>query len=283
MRRFHEEEWLDRRVFRPLAMPLARLGARLGLRPNAVSVMGALFGIAGGWFFQYRETGLVACGVALFLVRHVLDYADGQLARLAGTGTKYGYWFDGVCDYVAYLSVYVFGAVGLWPELGWKAAALALLAAWCSGVQCSLLDFYKLQYSYWGLDSDRDRFRPPDELRAESKGARGMDRWIMRLAVSYAAQQERFARSRIALHDAWLPHRDRPGFRERYASRNRRLLELWYLVGPSWHAYLFFLFGLLGRMDLFFAVQLLGQNGLLIFLWTAQRSMDRGVLAPPSG
>lgn len=280
--RFHQEEWLDRHLFRPLSLPVARLGARLGLRPNTVSFVGALFGVAGGWFFQYREAAPVACGVGLFLVRHVLDYADGQLARLTGRGTKYGVWFDGLCDYSAYLSVYVFGAVGLWPELGWKAAALALAAAWCSGLQSQLFDFYKVQYSYWALGSDRDRFRSPEELRAEPPGARRMDRLLLRLATGYAAQQRRFARARLAHHDAWLPHRGDPDFRDRYARRNRGLLEAWSLVGPNWHAYLFSLFGLLGRMDLFFAVQLLGQNALLMLLLVAQRVSDRRVLLRPS-
>jgi len=132
------------------------------------------------------------------------------------------------------------------------------------GVQCSLLDFYKLHYSYWGLASDRTGPAPEEIARVE--GRAGMDRLVLRLAASYAGAA---AALRALSHRAprrVAAHRDRPGFRERYASRNRRLLELWYLVGPSWHAYLFFLFGLLGRMDLFFAVQLLGQNGLLIFL-----------------
>lgn len=109
-----------------------------------------------------------------------------------------------------------------------------------------------------------------------------MDRLLQRIGTAYAAQQRRFARARLAHHDAWLPCRGDKGFRERYARRNRRLLEVWSLVGPNWHAYLFFLFGLLGRMDLFFAVQLLGQNALLVLLLAAQRSSDRRVLAPPS-
>lgn len=270
----YEEEKLDQLLFRPLSHPVAVASARLGLTPNGVSVVGMLFGVAGGYFFQFRDWRWVIWGVALFCVRNVFDYADGQLARLTGKGTAYGYFFDGFCDYVAYASVYAFAVVGLWPEYGALALLAALVAAWLGALYGSSLDYCKREYRFWALGSDEDRFRTAADLRARRAAARGFDRLLLLLAAGYAALQARFTPARRALLDRWMPHRSDPAFRERYSRWNRWTLRALFLVGPNWQAYLFFVFGLLGRMDLYFLthVGVLGPFFLAVLI--VQRTLD---------
>ncbi|MHC4339689.1 MAG: CDP-alcohol phosphatidyltransferase family protein [Planctomycetota bacterium] len=271
----YEEEKLDQFLFRPLSQPVAVLAAKLGLTPNGVSLIGMLFGISAGYFFSFREASLVVWGVVLFSVRNIFDYADGQLARLTGKGTKYGYFFDGLCDYFAYLSVYLFAAAGLWPEYGAWVLPMVLAAGWSGGIQSALLDFYKREYRFWALGSDKDRFRSAEEWRQERASAKGFDRVLLLLAIRYAVGQERLTKSRRALFDAWSPHRSDPKFQERYSLLNRWPLKGLFLSGPNWHAYLFFLFGLLGRMEIFFLVQIVVLNAILAAAMLAQRACDR--------
>jgi hypothetical protein len=271
----YEEEKLDQLLFRPLSHGVAVAAGRIGLTPNGVSILGMLFGVAGGYFFQFREARLVVWGVALFCLRNILDYADGQLARLTGKGSRYGYFYDGLCDYVAYVSVYAFGVVGIWPEYGLLGLAVAAIGTWSSGLHSSYLEFFKREYRFWALGSDKDRFKTPDELRGERAAAKGLDRFLLVLAIRYFTQQQKLTRHRLALHEVWLPHRDDPAFRERYSRLNRWPLKALFLIGPNWQAYTFFVFGLLGRMDLFFLVQLVGFNVIWAVATVWQRAMDR--------
>jgi hypothetical protein len=275
----YEEERLDQFVFRPLAHPFAVVFAKLGFTPNAVSIVGMLCGIAGGYFFMFREASVVVWGVLLFSMLNILDYADGQLARLTGKGTKYGYYFDGLCDYGAYVAVYMFAVVGVWPEYGVWGLALAAAAANSGGYHAALLDFFKGEYRYWALGSDKDRFRGPDELEPERAEVRGFDRFLLRLAIQYTARQSMLSKDRRARAAGWEPHRADERFRERYSRMNRWTLRLLFLTGPNWQAYLFFAFGLLGRMDLFFWTQLVVQNGLFGAAWLAQKRIDAKLTA----
>jgi hypothetical protein len=57
----------------------------------------------------------VAAGLALHMGWHVLDGADGDLARMTGRSSPQGELFDGICDYAGHIVLYV--------TLGWIVAA----------------------------------------------------------------------------------------------------------------------------------------------------------------
>jgi len=270
-----EEEKLDQWLFRPLSHPVAVAAAKLGLTPNQVSVIGMLLGVAGAYFFQFREAALVWPGVLLFCGRNILDYADGQLARLTGKGSPLGYFFDGLCDYVAYAAVYGFAIYGIWPDLGVWALVLGLAAGVSGGVQSAVLDFFKREYRYWALGSDNDRYESPEELRIRRDAATGLDRMLLGLAIDYARRQRLVCGWRLALREPWSKHRALPEFYEAYSQASRWPLKLYFLAGPNWHAYGMFVFGLMGRMEWFFWVQLVGMNALLAMALLWQRVLDR--------
>lgn len=90
----------SRLVNRPLGRLFAAAAFRLGLTPNQVTGISALFTFSGiATLALWRTsvpTGLV---VGLLLaVGYALDSADGQLARLRGGGSQAGEWLDHVCD-----------------------------------------------------------------------------------------------------------------------------------------------------------------------------------------
>jgi hypothetical protein len=107
------------------ALHLTRLAARLGLSPNAVTLIGACFCIAAGFAF-YR--GDYWPGMAAALVFMVLDTVDGKLARCTITSSRIGdvldhgidlvhpllwwwAWGVGLADYGRPIDPYLFGAV----------------------------------------------------------------------------------------------------------------------------------------------------------------------------
>jgi phosphatidylglycerophosphate synthase len=92
----------SRWVNRPLGRQLAAAAYLRGLSPNQVSLLGATFTMAG--------IAVVACVrpswpvavlvVAALVLGYALDSADGQVARLRGTGSPAGEWLDHVLDAV---------------------------------------------------------------------------------------------------------------------------------------------------------------------------------------
>ena len=90
----------------PLSLPSARGAAGAAAAPtpvpaNAVSVFSAVALIGAALWPIRPRAGREACllGFRLMLLWHVIDGADGDLARMKGTASATGELVDGVCDY----------------------------------------------------------------------------------------------------------------------------------------------------------------------------------------
>jgi len=66
-------------------------------------------------------------GFVLFIVSDVFDSADGQLARLRGTSTRFGRIIDGLSDNARFLNLYAHLLARL-VDAGWVPAAAVALA-----------------------------------------------------------------------------------------------------------------------------------------------------------
>ncbi|GII99192.1 CDP-alcohol phosphatidyltransferase-like enzyme [Sediminihabitans luteus] len=90
----------SRFVNRPLGRPLAAGAAVLGMTPTQVTLVSALFTFAGILTIAVHEPTLVSSLVVtlLLVLGYALDSADGQLARLTGTGSLAGEWLDHFFD-----------------------------------------------------------------------------------------------------------------------------------------------------------------------------------------
>jgi hypothetical protein len=78
----------------------------------------------------------VALGLLFHMAWHVLDGADGDLARLTGRSSAHGELVDGICDYAGHIVLYVtMGAIaagqlgGMGWALMWAAGASRVLQA----------------------------------------------------------------------------------------------------------------------------------------------------------
>jgi phosphatidylglycerophosphate synthase len=107
----------NRRLIHPVSAALVPRFARWGVHPNAVSLSGAAAGLMAGYLYHRASFTVgpgfpdgkiaVLLGFALMLAWHVMDGADGQLARLTGKASVTGKIIDGVSDYAVWISVYV--------------------------------------------------------------------------------------------------------------------------------------------------------------------------------
>ncbi len=112
---------LPRRVTDPIVNPLARLG----VRPNHLTILGGL-GNAGAAVLAARGDFLPA-GIVV-LAASSLDLLDGALARASGRATDFGSVFDAVMDRVSEAAV-LFGILYYFSDRGGRTEELLSFAA----------------------------------------------------------------------------------------------------------------------------------------------------------
>lgn len=153
------EEWLDVWFTRPIGLVFALFWNRLGVHPNAITILSIFLGAAAGWMFHYTDLQHNMAGVALLMSANFCDSTDGQMARLTGKKTLIGRMLDGFSGDVWFFCIYLAIVFRLWHQniLGtsheWGIFALVL--AFVAGVLChsrqsSLADYYR-QIHLWFL------------------------------------------------------------------------------------------------------------------------------------
>jgi phosphatidylglycerophosphate synthase len=102
------EDWLNARLYHPLSGRLARALVPTRITPDMVSAAGAVaIMLAAAAYSQLTWPWGAALGLMLHMGWHVLDGADGDLARLTGRSSPHGELVDGICDYLGHIVLYV--------------------------------------------------------------------------------------------------------------------------------------------------------------------------------
>ena len=154
------EDTLNHKLYHPLAWQLARLLARTPVTPNQVSVFGAATVVGAGiayvsplWGPPFLPTEVwpfsALLGMLLHMAWHVIDGADGDLARMTGRSSPYGEMIDGLCDYLSHVVLYVLLAMLLSASLGAWAWAIAVPAGLAHAVQSTHVEAQRRFYLYW--------------------------------------------------------------------------------------------------------------------------------------
>jgi phosphatidylglycerophosphate synthase len=205
------EEWLDLVLYRPLAYLLVLGIHRTPVTPNSMTLLAAISGVAAGVWVG-TGTGDPFWGPPLLLfLYNVLDCGDGMLARLQGSGSRFGRVLDGIADYLVMGTLYLGIGAGLSaggsPPL--RAWGLTIAAGLSTTFHAMLVDFYRGRF----LDHLLQRVSPPTN-----------DHW---LHSRYAALQKMLVSGR-----AGSP--DRQGGRGgSYVEENRRIMRGWTFLGPT--------------------------------------------------
>ncbi|MGI4978381.1 MAG: CDP-alcohol phosphatidyltransferase family protein [Janthinobacterium lividum] len=104
---------LAHRLVRPLVRPLVGTP----VRPNHLTVLRFVTGVAAAAAFAQGGQGPVALGAAIFLASSLLDRADGVLARLSGHMSPLGHRLDLVSDCTS--NALAFCGLGWGAREGW--------------------------------------------------------------------------------------------------------------------------------------------------------------------
>jgi phosphatidylglycerophosphate synthase len=145
---------LNHYLYHPLAWKLARRLAGTPITPNMVSVFGGLMVVIASFSYVGLAWPIGAIlGMAMHMGWHVLDGADGDLARLTGRSSPIGEMVDGLCDYLSHIVLYTLLGWMLWQGTGyfsgWNAVGLILAAGLSHAIQANHAEVQKRQYQYW--------------------------------------------------------------------------------------------------------------------------------------
>jgi phosphatidylglycerophosphate synthase len=269
------EEITNLYVIHPVSTFLTPRFARLGITPNAVSLAGMGFGILAGFAYdRYRDPRWAIVGFVLMIAWHVMDGADGQLARLTNAQSELGKILDGICDYVTFIAVYSALAAALSRDIGGWAWPLAVLAGLCHAVQSAAYEAQRQEYSFWGLDKKSAKLAMP-------RPAGGAPGPMARLHRLYVGAQLLVSGPAIQFRDRLAQAIEKAGpdgaavIRARYRAIFAPAIRRWSILSANYRTIGIFIGAAIGRPDYYFIFEIVGFSAILVLLLAYQRSRYR--------
>jgi phosphatidylglycerophosphate synthase len=263
------EEITNLYVIHPVSNFLTLSFVKLGITPNAVSLAGMGFGILAGFaYHRYRDPRWAVIGFLLMVAWHVMDGADGQLARLTNTQSELGKVLDGICDYVTFAAVYSALAWSLSREMGESAWLLAVIAGTAHAVQSAAYEAQRQEYSFWGLDKKSAKLAMP----RTAGGAPGPMGWMHRLYIGaqllVTGPATQF-RSRLAEEIEKAGPEGAAVLRARYRAIFAPAIRRWSILSANYRTIGLFVGALIGLPQYYFLFEIFGFSvilaGLLVY------------------
>jgi phosphatidylglycerophosphate synthase len=228
-----------------------------------VSLMGMGCGIAAGFaYFHFRDARFVLLGFALMFAWHVLDGADGQLARLTQRFSEFGRILDGICDYVTFIAVYCALALALGGGRTW---VLILSAGLCHAVQSAAYEAQRQAYGVWG----------------EGRPVQG--RMMGWLGLVYAGLQMPLRPVPPDIEERLMALSASPDFRAQYRAVFAPAIRRWSVLSANYRTLGIFLCALAGAPQVYFWFEILGFSAILAVLLPLQRARYRRFVLSFSG
>jgi len=280
------EEITNLYFIHPLAGRLVPWFARMRITPNVVSMTGMLFGI-GAAFAYYRacyghgELRFAITGFALMIAWHVMDGADGQLARFTHSYSYFGKVLDGISDNVTFLAVYTALAIALSHKHGQWMYALVALSAVCHAIQSASYEAQRQEYEYLGRGK-KPQEPPPRNSSERSGDGPAVIRWLFDflhrlffngLSFPTAGITRKF-RETMAAALQRQPERAaliRQRYRETLSSRLRH----WSILSANYRTLGIFIAALFEAPEYYFGFEIIGFSiTLAVLIWRQNASHE---------
>ncbi len=261
------EEFTNLHVIHPISSFLTPIFAKVGITPNAVSLAGMGFGIVAGLaYYHYRQPGWAVAGFVLMIAWHVMDGADGQLARLTSAQSEMGKILDGICDYVTFIAVYSALTASLARDMGSGVWLLMIASGLCHALQSAAYEAQRQEYNYWGLGrTSAALILPPP-----GDATRTLYRLYVRAQLAMSGISVSL-RERLAAAIAAQPDREaliRAHYRAVFAPAIRR----WSIMSANYRTMGIFIAAVIGRPDYYFWFEIFGFSAILAVLISRQRA-----------
>jgi phosphatidylglycerophosphate synthase len=255
----------------PASRAVASLLARTPITPNQVSVAGVAAAGAAAWAYVSLPWPANAfCGLALQVLWHVLDGADGDLARRTGRASPLGELIDGVCDHVGQALIYVAIAAAAQSRFGPLAWVLASAAGASHFAQANAYESGRKAYRHWGYGAPW--------MRQTGAGA-GFARTLSSLYLAVSSALSPGEGGAEAAMAAALTRRRSTDVRTLYRERFAPLVKASGVLDSNTRTLAVFLAVLAGHPLWFFAFELTVLNLALAMLLARRSKANRALVA----
>ncbi len=134
--------FVDRYFNRKVSALLTRLFLRIGLSPNAITVLSLLIGLVAAGSFALGSYAAGILGGLLFQLSAIVDCCDGEVARLTNRQSRFGEQLDIAADNVVHMAIFAGVAWGLFLQQGSGAGSWLPLALGAAAVLGNGLSFW---------------------------------------------------------------------------------------------------------------------------------------------
>ncbi len=276
------EEGIDLAFYRPIGYMWARLAARFGVSPNAITIAAIFLGIGAGVLFYFPDIWINVAGMLLLVWANSFDSADGQLARITRQYSRVGRILDGLCGDFWFAAIYI--AIVLrenifspfFSEHTWILWVTAVVTGICHTKQAAMADYYRQFHLYFlkgeegsELDSASQLRRQLDESGVSCR-THFWKRLSMAVYLTYTRQQEATSPSMQALRrelhsrfpDGGIPR----SFREDFRRASLPLMKYTNILSFNWRVITLFTALFIGQPWLYFVAELTVFNVLLVYM-----------------
>ena len=193
----------DQRLARWMVRPLVHTR----VTPNHITTVRLLLGLAACGLFATGTRPEILYAAGIFMLSNFVDHMDGELARLSGKSSRFGYHYDNYSD--AFIHVLLFLCIGIGLQESWIggwAPWLGLIAG--VSVSALFLMFWRIERRAGARQARQPMFkgihledamyfigpdhlgRRPDRAAARGRGAAAALRGLARLARAPAALRQ---------------------------------------------------------------------------------------------
>jgi len=277
------EERIDIWFYRPIGYQIALFCAKIGITPNAVTIISIFFGVAAGILFYYQELWINVIGMLSLVFANSLDSADGQLARLTNNKSRLGRILDGVAGDFWFIAIHV--AICLrsqnegWSALIWVPGVVAGLS---HVVQSAMADYYRNVHLFFikgtsgsELDNSRDLQKDYDAL---SWSNHFFLKFVARTYLNYTKLQESFSPNLQKLLGV-VRGRFQNGLPEwlitDFRAMNKPLMKYTNIVQFNTRVLFLFVWLFIDQAWIYFLFDIFVLNPILIYMCVSQEKVSR--------
>lgn len=277
------EEKIDIWFYRPIGYRIALFCAKVGITPNAVTIISIFFGIAAGILFYYPDIWTNVIGMFLLIFANSLDSADGQLARITNNKSRFGRILDGFAGDFWFTSIHIAICLRSMNE-GWS------LFVWVPGiaagvshiVQSAMADYYRNVHLYFIKGRTGSELDNSKELQAEYEQLSwSKDFWkkiVEKSYIGYTILQERLSpKLQSMLHLVQKKYEDQipSTVVSEFRTLNKPLMKYTNIVQFNTRVIFLFFWLFINESWLYFFFDLLVLNPLLIYMCLSQEKVSK--------
>lgn len=280
------EEWIDLVFYRPIGFRWALFFQKLGVTPNAVTIVSIFLGVAAGVMFYFQSLSLNIIGMLLLVWANSYDSADGQLARLTGQKSELGRILDGVSGDCWFITIYVALCLRLMPEWSWTIFLVAFWAGYFHSKQAAMADYYRNIHLFFLKGKQGSELDNSRQQRVIYERLSWKDDFIKKLFQffykNYTAGQEHFTpcfqRFFTALKEKYADGVAPVEVRNHFRQKSLPLMKYTNILSFNTRVIVLFVSLFVNMPWIYFVFELTVLNVLLIYMVWAHEKMSREMM-----